>query len=308
MTIAAAASGMNTSNFPHWSNQVWRRIQASIARETERIGIARKVLSRDEVGNTSLTVPENRFLFEKNAFSINEAPVTPLVEIWVDFGLSPQQVRDEASLGTARVLANHVAQFLTQAQDALVFQGDRALIQDVRFLERGVQLRSGPPGPGLLGLALPSQNFKVKAFEQGPLLYGDRTYAAVAAGYRALQAKGHDGPYAIVLPPKAYADAFSPIPQTQLMPATRIEALLNTALLGTGTLPESEGVLLSLGGASFELVIGREIKLVFLQENPDGTYRFRVQLRFALRVQDPGGIVKFTFQSASEEVGNGKSN
>lgn len=286
-----------TKDFPPWSKDTWRRLQTAVSLQAERMGVSRSLLPLVQVDRAALTVPENRILFGKDSYAIEEAPVTPLNEIWGDFTLTPQQIRDEAVLGTAGILAEHVTQFLAEGQDALVFQGEAALANDVRFLKRGIRVRSGPAGPGLLAMAPASQVFAVKAESGSASVYGDRAYAAVAEGYRQLQAGGHDGPYIIAFAAEPYSDAFAPIPQTQLMPAQRIRDLLETNLMGSGTLAARTGVLVSLGGSSLQLVVGRDTQVRFLQETPDGRFKFRVQQRFALRVQDPGAIVRFEFEA-----------
>jgi len=285
--------------FPKWSKEVWLGLQRAVIRQAESVGVARDLLPGVKVNEASLTVPQNRIRFGNDRYAIEEAPVARLNEIWGDFTLTPQQTRDQAVLETATILAKHVTQFLTEGQDALVFQGEAALSEDVRFLKRGIRARSGPAGPGLLAAAPADQVFSVKAESGGASIYGDRTYAAVAEGYRRLQAGGHDGPYIIALAPEPYSDTFAPIPQTQLMPAMRIRDLLKVTPKGSGTLPARTGVLVSLGGSSVQLVLGRDTKVFFLQETPAGLYKFRVQQRFALRVQDPGGIVRFEFEAPS---------
>ena len=288
---------VTAKDFPDWSNEPWRRLQRAVSRQAERVGITRNMLPLVQVNQDAMTVPENRILLAGAGYAIEEAPVTRLNEIWADFTLTPQQMRDEAALHTAAVLGEHVTQFLTEGQDALVFQGESALKEDVRFKKLGIRARSGPAGPGLLAMAPEDQVIFVKAESGGASIYGDRTFEAVAEGYRRLQAKGHDGPYVLAFAPEPYADAFAPIPRTQIMPARRIRDLLATLPKGSGSLAALTGVLVSLGGSSVQLVLGRDIKVNFLQEAPDGRYKFRVQQRFALRVQDPDAIVRFQFEA-----------
>jgi hypothetical protein len=281
-----------------WSAGVWRRLQEAVRAEAGRIGVSRRVLPVETASAEALTVAENAIRREERGFAIAEAPVTPLNEIWGDFSLTPQQVEGEADLATAVVLGKHVANLLTQAQDALLFQGQAAISRDPVFGEGRIQARSGPAGPGLLDRAPADQILTVEPGDEETAVYGDRTFEAVARGYRLLQAQGHDGPYGLILAPEPYADAFAPLPGTQLMPAERMSRLLGAPPIGSGTLAPGTGVLVSLGGGTLELVIARDARVAFLQEEPDGRFRFRVLERFALRVQDPTAIVKLVFEAA----------
>ena len=139
--------------------------------------------------------------------------------------------------------------------------------------------------------------------------YGENTFAAVAEAYSELQARGHYGPYALVLPTRAYADAFAPLENTLIFTADRLLPLVEGRLYGTGTVPEDievepedppklkdVGVLLSLGGNTVDLAFGKAATTEFLQEDGQGLSRFRVYERFALRDKDPTGRVALLFE------------
>jgi uncharacterized linocin/CFP29 family protein len=88
------------------------------------------------------------------------------------------------------------------------------------------------------------------------------------------------------------------------MPADRIESLVDGRFYGTGTLPEEPellGVMLSWGGNTIDLVIGRDAITAFVQEDNEGLYRFRVFERFALRDKDPSSRMLLRFQLATPE-------
>lgn len=97
-------------------------------------------------------------------------------------------------------------------------------------------------------------------------------------------------PVAITAPtPWCYTQRPMPIPHaalptTLLMSASRIRRLLKTTFYGTNTLPAMTGLLLSVGGSTMELVMGRELMATFMFEDPNGKFRFRVWERFALRL------------------------
>ena len=146
---------------------------------------------------------------------------------------------------------------------------------------------------GLLGSA--TESVTVNPVSTTPKRYGENTFAAVADAYARLQQKGHYGPYALALRSEIYADTFAPLPNTLMMPADRIRPLVELGLFGTGALPESAGVMVSVGGNSMDLVVGVEPTTEVLQQDANGFYRLRVFERFALRIKDTTAIVALKF-------------
>jgi uncharacterized linocin/CFP29 family protein len=82
---------------------------------------------------------------------------------------------------------------------------------------------------------------------------------------------------------------------TLAITADRIKPLVTAGFYGTGTVPPSTGLLVSLGGNTMDLVVGMDVATSFLQEDPDGRYRLRVWERFALRRKDSSAIIKLEF-------------
>ncbi len=131
--------------------------------------------------------------------------------------------------------------------------------------------------------------------------FGENTFGAVADAYSRLQsgdglAQEHYGLYALVLHHEPYADTYAPLRTTLIMPADRIKPLVTAGFYGTGTLPPLTGLLVSLGGNTMDIVVGMDVMTTFLQQDPDGRYRFRVYERFALRLKDSTAIMKLAFQ------------
>jgi uncharacterized linocin/CFP29 family protein len=85
------------------------------------------------------------------------------------------------------------------------------------------------------------------------------------------------------------------------MPADRIKPLMDSGLFGTGTLPKLNGLLLSIGGNTIDLVIGKDAITAFMQEDGEGLYRFRVFERFAVRDKDITGRVRLGFKAGESE-------
>jgi uncharacterized linocin/CFP29 family protein len=238
--------------------------------------------------DNATTVPAD--VIDLDKMTVDEANVTVLVELGIDFGLTRQQIASEEQSSTAETLATRAANLLAQAEDLTIFLGQEAL-KDPLF--KRVQLRSGSAGVGLLGSA--QQTITVKPARQ-PKRYGEKTFAAVADAYSRLQRLGHYGPYALALRSEIYADTFAPLPNTLIMPADRIKPLVSLGMFGTGALLPATGVIVSVGGNSMDLVVGTEPTTEFRQQDSDGFYRFRVFERFALRVKDNTAIVRLKFE------------
>ena len=287
-----------TESLP-WSRQTWDSIHQAVHDEVRRVVIAPKLLPLYGPIPEALTVTSDALgVDDENRWVVDEAAVAPLLEIWADFSLTPQQVAKEVELTSARTLAIRAANFVARAQDAAIFQGDGALATDPLFSSGAVKFRSGPAGSGLLGDVDPEQVIVVEPLEDGEgpnLRFGERTFAAVARGYERLQNLGHYGPYALILESLPYADAFAPQPRTLILPADRIQPLVLSGFYGTGTLPGSSGILLSVGGDTMDLAVGKAATTTFQFEDDAGKFRFRVLTRFALRLKDRSAVVRFEF-------------
>ncbi len=284
-----------------WSQEIWDRIHKAVHAECRRIKIASKFLPLYGPVPDAVTVPADTILTDQAKLFINEVATVPLIESWVEFTLTAQQVKHEMDLMTAHTLATRAANFLSQAQDLLLFQGDAA--RDKKsgsplFTQNKVRFRSGPAGTGLSYAPLDDdQIVEVLSLEPCQQRFGERTFEAVAEGYARLQDRGHYGPYALVLHTVPYADTYAPLPATLIMPADRIKPLVGAGFYGTGTLPPLTGLLLSLGGNSMDLVVGQDATASFMQEDAEGRNHFRVSERFALRLKDKTAIIKLAFDT-----------
>lgn len=284
-------------NSLHWPQECWDRIDKAVHDETKRIKIAARFLPLYGPMAEALTTPSDTVVVEGERLFIDEAATVPLVETWVEFALTPQQVEREMELMSACTLAIRATNYLSQAQDLLLFQGNAAFDSDPLFRLNQVKRRSGPPGSGLFNApSAEDQTIEVRPPRSGATRFAEATFEAVADAYARLQDRGHYGPYALVLHTVPHADTYAPLPTTLITPADRIMPLVACGFFSTGTLPALSGLLLSLGGNSMDLVVGKDATTAFMQEDPDGKYRFRVYERFALRLKDPSAIVKLVFR------------
>jgi uncharacterized linocin/CFP29 family protein len=299
-----------------WGQELWDRVDVAVHDEMKRTLIARRFIPVVPVAPDALTVAADTInvnagapvAANKGLLQVNESAVTEIIEIWVEFSLTQQQVEREASLSSAVTLATRAANLLAQGEDLLINQGNDVLKYNPLFTEGRIHTRAGPGPVGLANLkSLPDdgkgQVLDVEFTDARPRRYGENTFGVVQDAYSLLQGKGHYGPYALILPPGPNADTRAPIKTTLIMPADRIASLVEGRFYGTGTLPEIPdllGVMLSWGGNSIDLVTGRDATTAFLQEDSEGLYRFRVFERFALRDKDPTSRFLLRFQRPAD--------
>src|SRR3974377_920748 len=164
-----------------WSHDIWTGIDEAVHGEFQRTAGAPKFLPLHGPVADALTVPAD--VIDLDTMTVNEVAVTPIVELGVEFGLTRQQVGNEAQLSTAITLATRAANFLSQAEDLTLFQGDRAFGNP---LFKRVQHSGGSAGLGVLFVA--DQVVPVNPVSAG--LYGEHTFEAVAKAYSLLQNQG----------------------------------------------------------------------------------------------------------------------
>jgi uncharacterized linocin/CFP29 family protein len=285
-----------------WSQDRWDRIDQSVHDEMQRILIDRRFVPVVPMAD-ALTVPADTITTSDGLLEINEASITEVIEIWVEFALTKQQVEGEMDLSSAVTLATRAANLLAQGEDLLVNQGNGVIKNNELFVDGQIHTRAGPGPAGLANRrALPDPDKQVIAVpfsDKSRRKYGENTFGAVSRAYALLQKQGHYGPYALELPTEPNADTRAPLENTLIMPADRIIPLVDGRLYGTGTLPEKPdllGVMVSLGGNSIDMVVGRDATTAFVQEDNEGLYRFRVFERFALRDKDPTSRILLEFE------------
>jgi uncharacterized linocin/CFP29 family protein len=269
-----------------WAPEVWDRLDKAVFNEVKRSCVAATFLPLVGPVGDVLTVPAD--VIDAEVLAIAEGEVRPISELSVEFSMTPAQVQAEAQLSTATTLATRCANLLSQAEDSLIFQGGAALSTQVFRL---VHVRQ-PIDTGLVEAA--EDEINVHPVE-APNRYGERTFAAVAEGYARLQARGHYGPYALALNDTVYADTFAPLAGTLVAPADRIRPLVSQGFVGSGVIPPSTGVLVSVGGSTVDLVIGSDAALGFSRIGTDGLYHFRVSERLTLRIKDRTALVRLRF-------------
>lgn len=274
-----------------WNDAVWQEIDKAVLAEVGRIRVAQKVFPSTPMANASY-VPAD--IFDPKTMSIAEGQTRPFIEISVEFPLTQTQVDNEATLKTGRTLARLATKSLALAEDLLFFQGaDAKLPDEVRVVNRNAT------DGGLLGVAKPKV-IEVKPIDpKKPGVYGENTFKAVSEGISKLTQDAQPGPYALILESSVYADTYAPLPTTLVTTADRIMPLVTGGFYGTGTLPASIGLLISLGGDPTTVYVGQDAVTAYTQEDQDGTSRFRVFERVQIIARDARAFVRLDFKTPS---------
>lgn len=305
---------MPNGNEINWPDSVWQEINDGVVKEVNKVRIAQRVFPTTSFENNPTQIPDEVIDFAN--LNIQEGQTKPLVEIYVTFNLTGTQVNQEADQKTCHTLAKMAAKVIALAEDAYFFQlSDRGAPRDPDPAKTKVRL----PGKvtidnwrlnvdlGLLAEAnRPDADDALidkvtkpipvpRAAKGGLATWGENTFAAVSDGITKLVAKGQAPNFALVLPTKVFADAFTPpSPASLVTTADRIKPLVEGGFYSSGVLPDDEGLLVALAGEPTKLFVGREATTEFVRKR-GALYEFRVVERLQYIVRDPRALVLLKF-------------
>jgi Encapsulating protein for peroxidase len=229
---------------------------------------------------------------QTQTMGVDDRTIVVLASLQARVQLRGAQVADP-QLASALEMFRRAANVLARLEDAIVFLGQLgadlgpppAAIVGLPAIWR---VTSGSNNGGLFGLAgaaPPIPPPAAPAPTPGGVLVQN-----VSAGIGQLEGSGHYGPFAVVLGTQLFAVAQDPN-TNMVLPSDRIIPFLGGGpLLRSSTLPPTDGIIVALGAAPFELVIATDVSVDFLQVTTDPHYIFRVHEKIALRVKEPFAI------------------
>src|SRR5687768_4800904 len=88
-----------------WESRLWDRIDQAVNSEGERIRIARRFIPWVPMPDALTTPADTLGVDTAGLLNVDEGLTVPLIEIWVEFALTKQQVESEERLATAVTLA-----------------------------------------------------------------------------------------------------------------------------------------------------------------------------------------------------------
>lgn len=304
---------MSNSNEVHWDENTWKEINDAVVAEVLKVRTAQKVFPTMVLDTNPTEIPNDVINFTD--LSIKEGQTKQFVEIYHEFPLTATQVTKEAMNKTCKTLARMAAKAIALAEDAVIFQGQQAI------LPANVQADLvESANNGLLGEADPQDaddtnpnkvskpiDVKIPASRKLGVLYGENTFSAVADGIARLAAKAQAPKFALFLPVKAYADTFVPPgDQSLITTAERIKPLVEGGFMETVTLPPDRGLLVALAGDPTSLYVGREATTEFVRKE-GRKYLFRVVERVQFVARDPRAFVLLKFEQPASAPGKART-
>ena len=264
-----------------WNDHIWGEIDKAIREEVGRIRVAQKVFPSTVVNNV-LPVFTTRVVPFGTPSASSASPVPgddefrPLFEISTQFVLTQAQVDGEENVHLAPSLARLAASAIANAEDAILFLGEKGIPAGV-----DVTNRAAIP-PGFVAEAAYTKAAYTPVPPQADIL------TAVAEGIAALNTDAQPGPYALFVSPKRYAQTFAPTSGGYLLsPGDQLNHILTGGFYIVNSLADPNiGILVSLGGEPAKIILGTEAMTAFIRIDEKGYYYFRVFERIQLVVRD----------------------
>jgi uncharacterized linocin/CFP29 family protein len=118
-----------------------------------------------------------------------------------------------------------------------------------------------------------------------------------------LEARGHFGPFGVVLGHELFRVATNPS-KSLVLPTDRLAEFLDgRRVLRSGVLPSDRGVVVALGAQPIELVVASDIDIRFLQATLEPRYVLRVFERLVLRIKELDAVCCVTSNKLLLEPG-----
>lgn len=208
---------------------------------------------------------------DSDAVGIERRRFLPVPLLYKDFWLHWRDL--EASrhfalpLDTGKAAAAAAA--AARAEDRLVFLGDEEL--------------------GLPGLSTVNGRQTLPMRDWGT---SGAAFADVVDGVRALTDQGFNGPYALLVTPRLYAQLNRVFDGSGVLELEQVEKLARRGVYPTSVLPEPSALLVDSGAQNMDLAVGVDFSVAYIESN-NLNHRLRVMESVVLRIRRPGAICSF---------------
>jgi uncharacterized linocin/CFP29 family protein len=300
------------SGLVSWTDTQWKRVRQAVTEEANRVRVASSFLpSYGPLPPSTQVVPSE--VVNEAELTVDDVATTRLVELWVDIELSQQQIAED-ELSSALLLFRRAANIVARGEDRTVFQGRPNApgagnrppdfhVGPNQGVPVALQIRGGTePGdidlntdPGAAGLLEAVDEDAALDLVIASPLGPDELVVSIVTAITALEDIGHLAPFYCVLGNDAFVAAQTPIANSLVLPSDRITPFLGRAILRSGTIPDTHGVVISLAGDPVDLAVAVDVVPQFLNVTDAGRYHFRVFERFALRVKERHAIARLEF-------------
>lgn len=307
-----------TLNITGWSTDHWNLINRTVTDEVNKVSVAGAFLpifgplpgSAEDVRHQNLQIGTGEDMTGRGTGHPLIVDDTDMLKFWTNtvYVSLKQQQMVQKDLGDALLAFRRAANLVARAEDAIVFNG----LKHSPGREERIQF----PSPEELAAANVPPNCHVTGGEPSEGLYDyGQTYAtktafqnefggivrstgealvrAIATSITTLEADGHLGPFACIMGTTAYVTAYTPDRNSLVLPSDRIQPMLGTTILRSGTLDPNAVIVVALAGGPIDIVVATTPVVQFLQINLDARYIFRVYERFVLRVKERETVSSF---------------
>jgi len=294
-----------------WTDDQWNKVRQVVYEEARGARVAGNVLPLYGPLDPDATYVTRESLVEPNrvsdqgdsvpAFTVADTDTLKLSTLQVKVYLKGAQVADP-ELTSALIAFRRAANVLARLEDDIIFNGQRAPNEGPKHAGQPIgpdakelwEVRGGEATDGLL--PAPPQPIKPQPRGKLPLFKdladkGEALVSAVSNAVGTLEDNYHLGPFACVLDQVYFTAAQTPNRSSLVLPQDRILPFLGGGtLVRSSTLRPKTGVVIALGGAPIDLVVGTDICVSFLQVTTHPWFVFRVYEKIVLRIKQPEAI------------------
>jgi len=298
-----------------WTDEQWSRVRQVAYEEARGARVAGNFLPLFGPLGPDASYVSKEVLSEPNGsvegadpipgFTVLDTETLKLATLQVKVYLRSEQVADPG-LTSALIAFRRAANVLARLEDDIIFNGQKGANQGPDSAGQSFngqegakhgrsqtalwQVRDGQRSAGLLTASGAPRSAAPPSTTSDLGALGEALVSAISGAVGDLEARYHLGPFACVLD-QIYFNAVQTPTKSLVLPQDRILPFLGGgALLRSSTLPDASGVVIALGGAPIDLVVGTDISVEFLQLTETPLYVFRVFEKIVLRVKEPTAI------------------
>jgi uncharacterized linocin/CFP29 family protein len=262
----------------------WAAIDETVVRTAQSVLVSRRFISLvgpfgpgieslpndvlDGAGRGAIDLLGNE---EGEALTTEHRQFLPLPLLYKDFWLHWRDLEATRQLGVPLDVgkAAAAAAGTAQAEDRLIFDGEPSLeLPGLRTVEGS--------------LSVPMRDWSGMG----------NAFADVVDGTRALIQGGFNGPYALAVSPRLYADLSRIFGNTGVLELEQVEKLARRGVYPTAVLPEPSALLVDSGAQNMDLAVGLDLSTAYVETN-NLNHRFRVIESLVLRIRQPGAVCVF---------------
>lgn len=289
-----------SENAANLSDAGWSQIKQVVHDEAMRARVAASFLPLfGPLAPDVQAVPKNSLEYpELNAakgaatqkLAVLDYETMRLTSLTVNIYLKNAQLADP-ELTSALMMFRRGAEILARLEDTMIFNGQEAAGKGPKNM--GGSTNNIPPVYGISGGGAYDglqDNTGSNTVEIPKKFTGQNVFEGVVSAVQALEGQGHQGPFACVMGDNLFAAITRPVEASMVLPRDSIMPFLDGPLLRSNTVKDTQAVVVSLQGASVEIVVPKDISVRYLQTTIDSEHIFQIKQKYVLRVKDASAV------------------